>query len=79
MRVPLSLIEGDPRRGRMWLHSWARHCLIVDAMSRVEFEEHPHTIEIIEASGITQREVEVLGEMVVAEEAPRTLSRIVLW
>ena len=73
MRVPLTLIEGDERRGRMWLHSWARYCLITEAMSRADFEEHPHTLEIIDASGVTPRQVEVIGEMVAEEQKARRL------
>ena len=75
MRIPLSLIEDDPRRARGWLMSWARHCLITESMSRAEYEEHPHTVEVRELSGVTAREVEIIGEMVAGERDNRARKR----
>ena len=69
--ITLSQIEDDPRRARGWLMSWARKCLLVDGMSRMNFEEHAHTVEVRELSGVTEREVEAIGEVVASERNKR--------
>lgn len=81
MRIPLSMVEDDPVRARGWLMSWARHCLITESMSRMEYEEHPHTVEVRDLSGVTEREVEAIGEMVASErdERSKKASRETLW